>query len=98
MAVHLRGTGQAPPAPLCAMCKVAGAFVLMPVDEVTALRPDLERMAADQAKRDAETQAKIADGDFRPSTSKGQVKTELGAEATADVKPAMQTVTVRLVR
>ena len=67
--IWLSGRGRVPEAPLCAMVKMQGAFVLMPIDEITTMRPDLSKFAAAEATRDAAAKAKAADEDYKPSTS-----------------------------
>ena len=85
--IHLAGTGRVPEAPLCAMCKVDGAFVLMPINEVTALRPDLVKVADEEGAKAAAAAAQAADTDYKPAKGKkgkqGKVKQEQGAAAAA---------------
>lgn len=73
-----------PEAPLCAMVKVDGAFVLMPIDEVTTMRPDLSKFTAAEAAKEAAHQVQPEDEDYKPPASSGQTKGTHGGAAPSE--------------
>ena len=86
--IALVGRAHTPDAPLCAMVKVNDAFMLYRVDEVTAVRPDLSRLAAAAAERQAVAEAAQADADYKPEArgTKAAPKGR-GAKRRAAAKP-----------
>ena len=96
--VHLSGRGRVPEAPLCALCKVDGAFVLMAIDELTSLRPDMSKVVQDEAARKAAEEGKAADGEWKSRKKDGGVAgaRKNGDDAGAsDGKATLSTVKVR---
>lgn len=82
--IPLTGTGLVPEVPLCAMVKVEGSCVLVPIDEVTRMRPDMSAFVKDSHVRDA-AEAGEADPDYKPKAAKGK---------KADAKPTAKAVKV----
>lgn len=83
--IPLTGTGLVPEVPLCAMVKVEGSCVLVPIDEVTRMRPDMSAFVKDGHVRDKEAAAAEEDPDYKPKTAKAK---------KADVKPTSKAVKV----
>lgn len=71
-----------PEIPLCAMIKVEGKCVLVPIDEVTRMRPDMSAFVADSNVREEVAEASTSDPDYKPKSAKGK-KTESKATAKA---------------
>lgn len=93
--VHLSGRGRVPEAPLCALCKVDGAFVLMAIDELTSLRPEMSKFVQDEAARKAEEEGKAADGDYKPKKEAAAARKNGDDAAASDSKATLSTVKVR---
>ena len=96
--ILLAGKGRVPDVPLCAMCKVDGAFVLMPIDEITSLRPDLTKVAEVEAARIEAAKAQSGDGEYKPKAGKAGKGAKAQAEASGESKAGLTTVTVRNLR
>lgn len=82
--IPLTGTGLVPEVPLCAMVKVEGSCVLVPIDEVTRMRPDMSAFVKDSHLRNA-AEAGEEDPDYKPKSAKGK---------KADAKPTAKAVKV----
>jgi hypothetical protein len=86
--VPLYGRAQVPDVPLCALCKIDGSFVLLPVDEVYQMRPDMSDFVKDSLHRDEVIEE---DQDYMPSSSKGSQK----PKGKTPAKGAAKTVKVQ---
>jgi hypothetical protein len=75
------------------MCKVDGAFVLMPIDEITSLRPDLSKFVEEEAAKDAAVNAREEDADCKPAkVAAAGHASAVGASASS--RAVLKTVTV----
>lgn len=74
------------------MCKVDGAFVLMPIDEITCLRPDLSKFIEEEVAKDAAVKAREEDADYKPT--KAAAAGKASDDASASSKAVLKTVTV----
>jgi hypothetical protein len=95
--IHLSGRGRVPDAPLCAMCKVDGAFVLMPIDEVTSLRPDIMKFVSDESARLEAVKLASGDAEYVQNSARDKAMSSRRASgpSTSDAKaPQLNTVKV----
>jgi hypothetical protein len=63
--IPLSGQGRVPEVPLCAMCKVDGCFVLIPINEITQMRPDMASFVQGAYAKD-EPALGDEDPDYKP--------------------------------
>jgi hypothetical protein len=80
------------------MCKVDGVFVLMPIDEVTALRPDIVKFVADESARLEAARIASQDADFKPKHAAGTSQGAGGAPTSEAIAPQLSTVKVGSIR
>lgn len=62
--------GRVPEVPLCVMCKVDGCFVLIPINEVTQMRPDMSTFVTSAYVKD-EVPKEEEDVDYKPPVKPG---------------------------
>jgi hypothetical protein len=91
--IPLSGQGRVPEVPLCAMCKVDGCFVLIPINEITQMRPDMTNFvqsayAKDDPLHDEE------DPDYKPSAASKPAASVKASTSKAKATP--KTVKVAL--
>lgn len=89
----LAGQGRVPEVPLCAMCKVDGCFVLIPINEITRMRPDMSSFVQSAYARD-EHVAGEEDVDYKPPTASKPAAKATSKASTSKSKPAPKTVKV----
>lgn len=94
--IPLSGQGRVPEVPLCAMCKVDGCFVLIPINEVTQMRPDMSNFVQSAYVKDANIGGE-EDLDYKPPESKpaSAAKASTSKPSTSKGKATPKTVKVR---
>lgn len=63
------------------MVKVDGSCVLVPVDEVTRMRPDMSAFVEDSFVREEVAEASISDPDYKPKSGKKKSEAKTAAKA-----------------
>lgn len=84
--IPLSGQGRVPEVPLCAMCKVDGCFVLIPINEITQMRPDMSNFVRSAYAKD-ELAAFDEDADYTPpAATKAPAKPSTSKASTSKSK------------
>eukprot|EP00892_Ulva_mutabilis_P001174 jgi/Ulvmu1/11057/UM007_0239.1 len=79
--IPLSGVGLVPEVPLCAMVKVDGSCILVPIDEVTRMRPDMSAFVQDSVAREEVAEAALTDPDYKPKAKGKKSDTKATAKA-----------------